>query len=249
MYNIYIMYGYIWAFTNTELPWFLHITVGRCFLFRPFGGPMQLQEVQNVARWTCCWWGFVGAIDAWLGNDANGEMWFPDIDMIWYVKDCFSVFDVAVAGLKATETLLERSTIRELIAVMILWYLTSLKSIWFIWFILRMVQKNLKGNNSRTILGSVNLAWFGRTMILKHNQLNEWHPTWSVTVALKITIPTRSRHELPAERSYDKKALDLLFLEAWKDADSPFIQFYQLGRFVCRLRFRTEPRVSRRCFQ
>ena len=156
---------------------------------------------------------------AWQAN-ANGEMWFPDIDMIWYVKDCFSVFDVAVAGLKATETLLERSTIRGLIAVMILWYLTSLKGIWFIWFILRMVQKNLKGNNSRTILGSVNLAWFGRTMILKHNQLNEWHPTWSVTVALKITIPTRSRHELPAERSYDKKARDLLFLEAWKDAES-----------------------------
>ena len=154
----------------------------------------------------------------------------PWYAMIWYVKDCFSVFDVAVADLKATKTLLERSTIRGLIAVMILWYLTSLKSIWFILFILR-VQKNLKGNNSRTILGSVNLAWFGRTMILKHNHFNEWHPTWSVTVALKITIPTRSRHELP-ERSYDKKALDLLFLEAWKDADSPFIQFYQLGRSV-----------------
>ena len=30
------------------------------------------------------------------------------------------MFDVAVAGLKATETLLERSTIRGLIAVMIL---------------------------------------------------------------------------------------------------------------------------------
>ena len=163
---IYIMYGFLWAFTNTELSWFLHIT-------KPVFFASNLSVAQcNLKRYKTWQGGLVvdeaSLVPLTLGlasQRKRGDV-VPWYAMIWYVKD---------------------------------WFFCVWRSC--------------------------------RTMILKHNQLNEWHPTWSVTVALKITIPTRSRHELP-ERSYDKKALDLLFLEAWKDADSPFIQFYQLGRSV-----------------
>ena len=60
------------------------------FCHQPFGGFWQLEEVQNVARWTCCWWGFLGAIDAWqTASQRKRRDVVPWYAMIWYVKDWF----------------------------------------------------------------------------------------------------------------------------------------------------------------